>query len=320
MHYMSTFKKLIFAPFFIAAFAYLLYVVKPLLSSTDIAFGLSVNAMLQLGLVSCLMLLASFLFILFCTLSQDWKYIFPVTLIASVIPFLLFPIPYSYLIALGTLASLNISNTILKNKLNSYLNFQPVSLTFSPTKTLATFLVLVLSFTYYLILDVQISKQGFQLPDSLIDLSLKMLPQLNTPTTPDQTSQLPNFKLPADECALLKKNPELVRKQLPDPSILDAIDPNTCEVNTAKLTQTSTTSASSSIKDLIKPQLQQMLNPYKHYIAPVLAVLLATSLGFLNWVLSFILAILIWLIFWLLTATGFIKFELEMRQVKKLVV
>jgi hypothetical protein len=56
------------------------------------------------------------------------------------------------------------------------------------------------------------------------------------------------------------------------------------------------------------------------YIPAVLAVLFYFTLQFIAGFLEMLVPFLLWLIFWILEKTGFTKYVVEQREVKKLVV
>src|SRR5437762_1894971 len=67
---------------------------------------------------------------------------------------------------------------LLKRELNVYINFSPTALFTPSIKLLATLVVVTFSLTFYLISSNDTSKNGFALPDSLIDTALKFVPQM----------------------------------------------------------------------------------------------------------------------------------------------
>ncbi len=74
------------------------------------------------------------------------------------------------------------------------------------------------------------------------------------------------------------------------------------------------------IKQTVKDQVQGFIKPYLNFIPAILAVLLFLTLQSLTSILNLLIYPLLWLTFLILEKTGFTKFEVEMRQVKKLVV
>ncbi|MBI2596586.1 hypothetical protein HYW41_00280 [Candidatus Daviesbacteria bacterium] len=175
-------KKLLFAPLFLITFALLISQLSPIFKSSDFIFSLSINNLFQLIIISILLSLSSFLFIIFATLSFDLRLILPVNLLISVIPMFFLDQAIGVVLAVAVFISLLVSYLSLENTLKTYLNFQPTIL-FGPSfRRLSSFLILVISITYFLASSSIIAQNGFQIPDSIIDTTLKFTPQSETTT------------------------------------------------------------------------------------------------------------------------------------------
>lgn len=285
-------KKLAFAPLFLVLLLGLTFFTFPLLKTTDIIFSLNLQTFYQLIILSILILASALAFIIFASLSLDWKIILPVILISSIIPL-------NLVLGIGIAISLLTSFIVLENKMKDYLTFQASSLLSPSIKYLTGLLIITLSISFYLSTNKQIAQKGFEIPDSLIDSTLKLMPQTNLPTT-----QLP--QLPTEQIELLKKNPQFLKQYNIDPKILD------------NLTTSPTTSA--LVKPLVKDQLQNIIKPYRNFIAPILALLFFLTLQSFTAILGLFISPIIWLIFYILEKTKFIHFESEMREVRKMVV
>lgn len=74
------------------------------------------------------------------------------------------------------------------------------------------------------------------------------------------------------------------------------------------------------IKQQVKDQLQNLIKPYLNFIPAVLALLLFITLQSLTSIMNLLIHPLLWIIFYILEKTGFIKFEIEQRPVKKMVI
>lgn len=312
---MPTLKKLIFAPFFLFTFAILIYQLNPFLKSYDFIFSLSTDTLIQLAILTSLIVFTGFWFVLFASLAFDWKIVLPVSLVASLLPIVLISPSLGLILSVGTLSALLLIYLLVENTLKSYLNFEPNSLFGPAIKTLSSLLILVISLTYFLSISQVIQKTSFEIPDALIDTSLKLIPQ---PKFGKQESK-PKQALPAippDQIELLKQNPDLLKQYGLDPSILDALDkPEKNQPQQAPqdlLTET--------VKQTIKDQLQTIIKPYQSVIPAVLAVLLFFILLSFISILNLLIHPLLWLIFYILEKTGFIKFTTEQRPVKKMVI
>ncbi|HBQ50834.1 hypothetical protein A3B42_03145 [Candidatus Daviesbacteria bacterium RIFCSPLOWO2_01_FULL_38_10] len=291
-------KKLILAPVFLTVFAFLASQIVPFLKSYDIIFSLSSNSLIQLIILAFLILISGLIFNLFITFAQNWKMVLPVALFASILPMLFLEPVLGLIFGLGVLISLSLTYLTLTNKLKTYFTFNPNALISPSIKQLTGLLILTFSLTYFLSINQIIQKTGFQIPDSLIDTALKFTPIESS--LPQETSQ---FSIPPEQLELLKQNPDLLKQYGLDPKILD-----TPQNTTANL-----------VKQTVKDQLQNFIKPYLNFIPAVLALLLFISLQSLVSFLNLLIHPILWIIFYILEKTGFIRFEIEQRPVKKMV-
>lgn len=311
---MILFKKLIFAPIYLALFLGLMLLASPLLQTTGLIFSLDLQILYQLIILSMLVLLSSLAFIVFASLSLDWKLILPVIILSTIIPLFCTPQPLNFILSVGTLISLLLGNFALENKMKTYFTFQASALLSPPIKHLAMLLVLALSVGFYLSASKEIAQKGFEIPDSLIDTTLNLMPQTSLPVQGYKYDKKLIAQLPAitpEQIELLKQNPDLLKQYNIDPKMPDNL----------------TTSASSAlnpatevVKPLVKQQLQNIIKPYQNFIPPILALLLFLTLQSFTGVLGLFISPILWIIFYILEKTNFIHFETEMREVKKLVV
>lgn len=307
---MQTAKRLIFLLPFTLAFAGLCLQINTILIQSDFLLSLNLNSLLQLVSFSVLLLTTSLFFIIFVSLAGDWKVVIPSVLVLSFSSLLLTNSPASIILASGFFISFSLIFLLLNRESKTYLTFKPAALLTPPTKQLSTLIILVCSIAFFMLASQTISKQGFKIPDSIIDQAL----QFSTP--PGSKSQEENpidqLQIPAEQLELLKQNPALLKQSGLDPKILDQIGKPASgkkSVNTQDL-----------VKPLVQEQLQNIIKPYISFIPIVLAVLFFFSLQSIIALLSLFVPSIIWLIFLILEKTGFTKYTKEMREVKKLVV
>lgn len=74
------------------------------------------------------------------------------------------------------------------------------------------------------------------------------------------------------------------------------------------------------LKQTVKDQLQGLIKPYQGFVPASLAVMLFLTLQSLTSILNLLIYPLLWVTFFILEKTGFVKFEVEQRPVKKLIV
>lgn len=265
-------KKLILAPLFLTVFGLLIYQLNSLFVSYEAIFSLSWDTLIQLITLASLIVLASLLFTLFSTLTQDWKVIVPVGLIAAVIPLFITTPALGVVLLSGTVVSLVLTYLTLENKLKSYLTFEPNSLLGPSIRYMTTLLVIVISLSYFLSINKLIQQDGFKIPDSLIDMSLKIAGQPQSENSQEQIDLAPQ-SLTGD-----------------------------------------------LLKQAVKDQLQTLLKPYLGFIPASLAIILFLTLQSLTAILNLLIYPLLWITFYILEKTGFIKFTIEQRPVKKMII
>lgn len=303
-------KKLIFAPLFLIVFAGLIYQVNPFFSSYDFIFSLSLDTLIQLIIIAILTSISSLLFGLFVTIASDWKLTLPVSIISAGVSFAFVPSALALILTVAIFVSFLLTNLNLDSALKSYLNFQPASILGPSIRHLSGFLILSFCLVYFFSANQVITQNGFQIPDSIIDTALKMA---SLPKATDQTEQTNLPQLTPEQLDLLKKNPGALKQYGLDPAILDTLS----QPQSSKAPQNLTNDL---IKQTVKDQVQNFIKPYINFIPAVLALLLFLTLQSLVSTINILIYPLLWLIFLILEKTGFVKFEVEQRTVKKMVV
>lgn len=309
---MAFVKKLIFAPFFLISFIFLLYQLGPILKSYEVIFSISQDTFIQLIILSGLIFLTSFFFVLFATIAFDWKIILPVGLFASIPPIILVSSPLGVILAGGTFISIAVTYLTLENRLKTYISFQPSSLLGPSIKHFTSLLILALSLTYFLSINKIIKEQGFQIPDPLIEQALKLTTQSQEPAGQQTTTPPPS--IPQEQIELLKQNPDLLKQYGLDPDVLDTIN------QPQKTSQPPTELAQNTLKQAVKDQLEVVIKPYLGIIPGVFAILFFFVLQSLIALINLLIYPLLWGIFYILEKTGFVKFTVEQRTIRKMVV
>lgn len=306
---MLVLKKLIFAPFFLIIFLTLIYKLTPFLTNYDFVFSLSINTLFDLITLSVLICFSCFIFALFITLSSDFKFSLPVIFIAALVPFLFLDPALAIVFGVTIFIALLLINLSLDSSLRNYLTFQPSTLLGPAIRNLSTLIILSFCLIYFFSVNKIVAQKGFTVPDSLLDTALKFSSpastSLNTPT-----SQL---NLPPEQLALLKQNPDLLQQFGLNPKMLDSLD-------LQKITQTPEQLSTDLIKQAVKDQVDGFLKPYLSFIPIILALLLFLTFQSLVSIINIFIYPLLYILFFILEKTKFIRFEIEQRPVRKLVV
>jgi|SRR3989344_1829386 len=325
---MPLIKKVILAPAFLIFTATVIYFYQPILNQYLDIFFASYGGLYEFGILAVIITFTSLSFCLYITFTQNIKFAAPIVIAASITPFIFLKPQLALIISIGLLLSLLVTYFTLQISLKNYINFQPTSLLAGPIKTLNTFIVLVLAFGYFLNANSIIQTQGFKIPDSLIDWAIDLsLQGQNIPVKGEKyLAQLPT--LTQEQLDLLKQNPEVLEQYGIDPKDLDELAPNIDSTSTTSPNKSATQIFPSipglNIKDMIKTQisdsLDQIIKPYLFAIPFVLAFLFYSLTSFCLWITSMFINPIISLIFYVFEKSGFLKFDKEMREVKKIVV
>ncbi len=290
---MPSFKKFLLAPIFLLSFVLFLSQLSSIFKTYDFIFSISINALIPIIIVSVSLIFVSFSFALFYSLAQDWRIGLPVSLIASFTPLFFFDSTTAIILGIGSLIGFILTFFSLDNTLKTYVEFRPTFLLSPAIRHLSTLLIVIICSLYYISINSIIQLNGFQIPDTLIDAAMQFTP-LEAETEPQSTP------LPA------------ALKQLGiDPKILDSLD--TGNLQPAQISST-------IIKETLKDQFDQMIKPYFNWIPVLLAILLFFLLQTINSLLNLLLYPLLWISFYIFEKTGFVKFVIEERPVKKMVV
>ncbi len=175
--------------------------------------------------------------------------------------------------------------------------------------------ILSFSFAFYLSASNLIAQKGFEIPDSLIDASLSFMPENAILEGNEKESSTPQISIPPEQLEILKQNPDLLKQYGITPEMLNEV-----ENPTSKSQKTNTSLTNNLIKATLKQQFKTMLEPYLTIIAPLLSAILFLSLQSLTSLLFIFLSAILMVIFYILEKSGFITYEKEMREVKKMVV
>lgn len=267
---------------------------------------------------------------LFVTFTQSFKYILPFSLLISPAPFLFFSLNISLILMIGFLIISILAFLNFQTNLKTYINFKPVEILNSPIRILNTLIVLLLSFAFYFHTNYIIQTEGFKLPEPLIDWAIDLsLKQNNPPVLGERyLAQIPS--LTPEQLEVLKQNPQILESYGLNPDDLDQYVKNMPSNQQASPNQNAVTLNPSSImpqanlKDVIKAQISNSLDaaikPYLFAIPIILAFMLYSFTSLILWLLSFLISPILILIFYILEKSDFIKFETEMREVKKIVI
>lgn len=316
-------KKLIFAPFVLIAAFLAIYFYQSILNQYLDVYFKSYGGLFEIGSLVLAIVHISVIFCLYVTFTQSFKYAAILAFVAALIPFIFLSLNLALIIAVLVFLSLILGYFNLQTNLKTYINFQPKTLLNGPIKTLNTLILLSLTVGYFLHTNSIIQTQGFKVPEPLVDWAI------NT-TLQQQGIQVKGEKyyvaqaITQEQINLLKANPQILEQYGVNPSDLDSIviTPETAKNNALKSSMP--VQPTLGIKDLLKSQvsasLDQTIKPYLFAIPILLALIFYGTASLIMWVISIFLPLIIIALFWIFEKIGFVKYEKEMREVKKIVI
>jgi ABC-type multidrug transport system fused ATPase/permease subunit len=320
---MPVVKKLIFAPLCIVLVLTLLFFYKPFLEKYLNIFLAEYGGVFEFGLLALIISITGISYCLYLAFTQNIKYSLIFAFIASITPFLFFPPSLALVIGIGMFASFLVVHFTLQSNLKTYVNFQPTALLSGPVKTFNSLLLLSLAFGFFLNTNSIIKSQGFSIPEEVIewatDLSIKQSgievkgeKYLAQSLTPEQLE-------------LLQQNPEVLEQfGVSIDDVNQFVQDDGIEKNQEAVKIVPSVKDNFSIKDKVKAQirntLEEMIKPYLFAIPFILAFLFYSISGFYLWLISLLINPLIILLFYIFEKSGFIKYQKEVREIKKMVI
>lgn len=320
-------KKIIVAPFVLILISAVCFLYTQILSNYLEIFFKPYGGLVEFSTISLTILLSGLIFITYLTLTQDFKYALILGIVASLIPFIFLQTPLAFVIAIGFLISFILAYFNLQTNLKTYVNFSAAALLTPPIKLLNTFILLTLTFGYFLHTNSLIQTQGFKVPDQLIDWAVDLSLKGQNPAILGKKylAQLPT--LTEEQLNLLKQNPQILEQYGLRADDLEQFTPSSTSTPSSPNKNAVSITPSvpgANLKDIIKAQistsLDDLLKPYLFAIPAVLALMFYSLASFSLWILSLFLSPVISLLFLIFEKSGFIKFASETRVIKKIVV
>ncbi len=307
---MPTVKKLAFTIPFLLSLGALYSYLSIFLEDIYLIFSFNPEVLGQMVIFVLLFLIVGLFFAVLSALAQNLKIVLPAAFLGSTLTFIFIPPPISLVIFFGSIISFTLVFFTLSRKLSSYIDFKVSELLIPSVKTLSLFLLMTFSVVFYLSSGAALKKEGFQIPDSVIDPVITM--SISNFTEGQPQAQKSQTQIPPEQLQMLRQNPALLKQYGLDPSVLDELSPQT--------SKTPQNPQQALIKNEVKRQINTLIQPQIQFLPVVLTALFFLTLKFGQSILSVLLYPALGLIFWILDKTGFTKYEKEMREVKKLVV
>ncbi len=322
---MPLLKQFAFTPLFIVTSLALTFFFKPALVDYLNIFFKPNFGIIEFGSIALFISLTALSFATIVTLSQKFIVSFISALLASATPFLFLDTNLAVVTALGLLVSFTLGYFNLNIALTSYIDFKPASLLSSPSRLVSFFLLLTLTFTYYLNANSTIRKDGFEVPKPLVEWAVDLTLQMQGMTVKGDKRYLAQSLTP-EQMELLRQNPQVLEQFGVNPDdLMEFVSPSQTSISANQNSvQLIPSIPGVNLKDVLMTQTSNMLDlalkPYLTFIPFILAFMFFSLVSLLNWLISFLVGPLVSLIFYILEKSGFIKYEKTMREVKKIVI
>lgn len=312
---MSIVKKLIFALPFLLSIAVFYLQAGAFLKDFSALFSLNVTFLLTLMYFAAIIVLVSYLFVVFANLAGDFKIVIPVILLSGLISFLFTDSPVNYFLGGGLIIALGISFAFILNRIKKDpANFQVSNNINKPSGQLSALIIVVVTIALYFMSAANSEQLVQSFIDSVVDFSSNFVQNQQSAQIPELT-QSAGPSLTPEQISELKQNPQLLKQFGLDPSVLDQLD------STTKITTITPQNAiAEAAKPIITEQITNFIKPYMGIIPFAIAFIFFLNFQFFTSIILFVSSPLTYLLFLILEKIGFIKYEITTRQVKKLVV
>jgi hypothetical protein len=312
-------KKLLFVVPFLIFYILFLWGSQNLINSPYSIIFFDLSFFQQLFFVLIFLTLSSLFFVIFATIASDIKYSLGLAFLSSLLPLVVVNNPYSSVLSLSLMGSFALVSLLLQNKLKTYLNFQPTSLLSSSVRNLTTLTILSLTLLYFFSIGERLKTEAVRVPESFVN-TIASLPQVRNTFSVDNPITEGLQSITTKDLEMLRQNPTLLKQHGLDESIIDEIVRLQQEALGNKTQISKDSSSQIFLKALINNQVQQVTEPIKGFLPLILSLVFFVTLHSLASIVSLIIFPLLYLIFQILEKTGFTKFVVEKRDVKKLVV
>lgn len=285
---MFSVKHFLFVLPFLGCWYWFLIVLKQFFTDSLVFLSFSSAILLPLILLAGTLILAALFHILSGVLGNDWRAVLPQSILASTLPLFVYPVPLALILLGGFIAVLTLCTMLTLHTMRTYLHFSPTKLFTPLVRKTVTFVLIVVSVGYFFLTQVAIARDGFHIPETILDAALSVLPSQD------------------------HKDPQLLTQFGLDLAILDTLEQS-------PQTEGQIPFSKELVKAAVNTQVEKIFRPYYRVIPVILALLFFITLQSTASLIGLGIPPVLWLLFLILEKTSFITFTTEMRQVKKLV-
>lgn len=297
-------KQVVFALATLGLVTYAIWASSWILSNPNLVFEMSSDSFWTVTLVPINGLLVGLSYALTVVMSKEKVIDLGVIAVSAMIPIAMMGV-FGVWISGGLAVSEILAMMMIRHSLATYLNFGPATILMPGIKTVAVVLIVCIYGVWGWQMQQAVNKNGFHLPDSLVDEVIKLM---DTSSGNQEGSSYINQLAGGG----LSQQLGISQQQLE--TFGNSQLGNQVAENIQKQTQT-------AVKEALNKQVDIIIKPILPIFGWGMAAMLGFSaLGMLVFPLFQITAGIVWWIFWAMEKTGWVRFETEMRPVKKLVV
>lgn len=299
---MNYLKQLVFGVIYLCLLGWTIYWSEQIVGNPWMVFDLGWNSLWELVVFDLWIGLSGLLFAVSVVMSKEKLIDIGVIVVGGILPLAMLGVS-GIILGVIILSGEILTLMMIRRSLKSYLTFSASNILMPGVRSLAMVILVGMSIIYGVNLQIEVNKNGFRLPDGIVDSAIK----LSGGDTNSSTSVMDS----------LSQNSGLLAQFGVSQEQLKTVDPKIIEQFLGSNKQISQQSV---IKDAINKQVASAVAPVLPYMGMMMGGLfLISMLGIIGLIYP-LLGGLTWGLFILMERIGLIRFEKEMREVRKLVV
>lgn len=172
---MTYLKRFLFVLPHLGCWYWFLVMLKPFFTDSLLFLSFSSDILLPLGVLAGTLTLAALFHIVSGILGNDWRIVLPQGILASTLPLFVYPVTFALILASGFLSVLTLTTMLVLHTMRTYVHFSPTKLFAPLVRKTATFVLIVVSIGYFFTAQSALSREGFRIPESILDTALSFL-------------------------------------------------------------------------------------------------------------------------------------------------
>lgn len=301
---MNYLKQLIFGVAYLLLLGWMVYECGQIVGNPWIIFDLGWGSLWEIIMFAILVGFSGLLFGLNVVMSKEKLIDIGVVIVGGMMPLAIIGILNGIILGVTILTGELLALMMIRGSLKSYLTFSASNILVPGVKNLTMVVLIGVSIIYGINLQKDVNKNGFRLPDGIVDSAIKLS---GGDMQNNSTSVMESLGQNSELLTQFGITPEQLKSL--DPSMVDKLPGGSKQVNQQTI-----------LKDAVNKQLSNAVAPFLAYVGIVMGGLfLISMLGIIGLIYP-LLGMAVWGIFKIMENSGMIRFEKEMREVRKLVV